>query len=125
MPISENDSSETEHLNCIAMNIIVSALDSNELLKVSECSSAKEMCIRVLRASLDEVGEVHTHPPLPVGLLHQDHICQPHEVLNLPYVVGAQQLLRLFFDDLSPHLVELSSSLADRSDLGVHCEAIP
>jgi len=25
------------------MNIIVSALDSNELLKVSECSSAKEM----------------------------------------------------------------------------------
>ena len=43
MPISENDSSETEHLNCIVMNIIVYALDSNELLKVSECSSAKEM----------------------------------------------------------------------------------
>ena len=35
MPISENDSFETEHLNCITMNIIVSALDSNELLKVS------------------------------------------------------------------------------------------
>jgi len=43
MPISENDSSETEHLDCIAMNIIVSSLDSNELLKVSECRSAKEM----------------------------------------------------------------------------------
>ena len=43
MPISENDSSETEHLDCIAMNIIVSALDSNELLKVSKCRSAKEM----------------------------------------------------------------------------------
>jgi len=43
MPISENDSSETEHFDCIAMNITVSALDSNELLKVSECRSAKEM----------------------------------------------------------------------------------
>ena len=28
MPISENVSSEREHLNCVAMNIIVSALDS-------------------------------------------------------------------------------------------------
>ena len=35
MPISENVSSEREHLDCVAMNIIVSALDSNELLKVS------------------------------------------------------------------------------------------
>ena len=43
MPISENVSSEREHLDCVAMNIIVSALDSNELLKVSECRSAKEM----------------------------------------------------------------------------------
>jgi len=43
MPISENDSSKIEHLVCIAMNIIVSALDSNELLKVSECRSVKEM----------------------------------------------------------------------------------
>jgi len=43
IPISENVSSEREHLDCVAMNIIVSALDSNELLKVSECSSAKEM----------------------------------------------------------------------------------
>jgi len=43
MPISENVSSKREHLDCVAMNIIVSTLDSNELLKVSECSSAKEM----------------------------------------------------------------------------------
>ena len=43
MPISENDSSETEHIDCVSMNIIVFALDSNELLKVSECRSAKEM----------------------------------------------------------------------------------
>ena len=43
MPISENVSSESEHLDCVAMNIIVFALDSNELLKVSECSSSKEM----------------------------------------------------------------------------------
>jgi len=43
MPISENVSPEIEYLDCVAMNIIVSALDSNELLKVSECSSAKEM----------------------------------------------------------------------------------
>jgi len=43
IPISENVSSEREHLDCVAMNIIVSALDSNELFKVSECSSVKEM----------------------------------------------------------------------------------
>jgi len=36
MPISENVSSEREHLDCVPMNIIVSALDSNELLKVSK-----------------------------------------------------------------------------------------
>ncbi len=43
MPISETVSFEREHLDCVAMNIIVSALDFNELLKVSKCSSAKEM----------------------------------------------------------------------------------
>ena len=43
MPISENVSSERENLDCVAMNIIVYALNSNELLKVSECSFAKEM----------------------------------------------------------------------------------
>ena len=43
MPTSENVSSEREHLDCVAMNIIVSALDPNELLKVSKCNSAKEM----------------------------------------------------------------------------------
>jgi len=43
MPISENDSSETEHIDCVAMNIIVSALDSNEWPKVSEYRYAKEM----------------------------------------------------------------------------------
>jgi len=43
MPISETVSFEREHLDCVAMNIIVSALDSNEFLKVSKCSFAKEM----------------------------------------------------------------------------------
>ena len=43
MPISKTVSFEREHLDCVAMNIIVSALDSNELLKVSKYSSAKEM----------------------------------------------------------------------------------
>jgi len=43
MPISENVSSEREHLDCVSMNIIVSTIDSNELLKVSKCISAKEM----------------------------------------------------------------------------------
>jgi len=43
MPISENVSSEREHLDCVVMNIIVSTLDSNDFLKVSECSSSKEM----------------------------------------------------------------------------------
>ena len=43
MPISETVSFEREYLECVTMNIIVFALDSNELLKVSECRSAKEM----------------------------------------------------------------------------------
>jgi len=34
---------EKNHLDCVAKNIIVSAFDSNEHLKVSECVSAKEM----------------------------------------------------------------------------------
>jgi len=43
MPISENVSSEREHLDCVAMNIIVSALDSNELLRISKFVSAKNI----------------------------------------------------------------------------------
>ena len=35
MPISENVSYEREHFDCVVMNIIVFALDSNELLKDS------------------------------------------------------------------------------------------
>jgi len=38
-----NSASSKEHLDCIAKNIIVSALDSDEPLKISECISAKEM----------------------------------------------------------------------------------
>jgi len=34
---------ERDHLHYVAMNIIVSALDFDELLKISECISAKEM----------------------------------------------------------------------------------
>jgi len=35
--------SEKDHLDCVAKNIIVYALDSNEFLRVSECVSAKDM----------------------------------------------------------------------------------
>ena len=38
--LSEN---ERNHLDCVAKSIIVSALDSDELLKVSQCISAKEI----------------------------------------------------------------------------------
>ena len=38
--LSEN---EKDHLDCVTKNIIVSALDSDELLKVSECISVKGM----------------------------------------------------------------------------------
>ena len=34
---------EKDHLDCVAKNIISSALDSNEFVKVSECISAKDM----------------------------------------------------------------------------------
>ena len=33
---------------------------------------------------LVEVGEVHTHPSLAVGLLHQDDVCQPIMIVNFP-----------------------------------------
>jgi len=42
MLISKNVS-EKDHFDGVVMNIIVSALNSNELLKVSECSYAKDM----------------------------------------------------------------------------------
>ena len=45
MPENNSASSKNEinHLDCIAKNVIVSALDSDELLKVSKCISTKEM----------------------------------------------------------------------------------
>ena len=80
--------------------------------------------VGVLWAGLVEVCEVYAHPPLPVGLLYQHHICQPLWVLNLPNVVDTQQLSCFFFDDVLPLLVELSPPLANRSDLGVHCKTM-
>jgi len=35
--------SSKKHNDCMAQHIIVSALDSDELLKISECTSAMEM----------------------------------------------------------------------------------
>jgi len=35
--------SEKDHLECVAKNIIVSALDYNEFLRVSKCVSTKDM----------------------------------------------------------------------------------
>jgi len=51
MPENNSASYKTErdHLDCIAKNIIVSPLDSDELLKVSECISAKEMWDSLLK----------------------------------------------------------------------------
>jgi len=43
MPENNSASSKKEHLDCIAKNVIVSALDSDELLKIAECISTKEM----------------------------------------------------------------------------------
>jgi len=43
MPKNNYASSKKEHLDCIAKNIIVSALDFDELLKISECILAREM----------------------------------------------------------------------------------
>jgi len=39
-------------------------------------------------------------------------------------VASTQQLLRLFPDDLTPLFIKLPSSLADRSNLGVHGQAV-
>jgi len=39
----EINASSKEHLDCMAQHIIVFALDSDELLKISKCTSVKEM----------------------------------------------------------------------------------
>jgi len=43
--------------------------------------------VRVLWARLVEVREVNAHPPLPIGLFHQDHVRQ---VLDFPDVANSQ-----------------------------------
>jgi len=53
MPIFENISSESEHLDCVAVNIIVYALNSNELITISKCISGKDMWDTLQRTHKD------------------------------------------------------------------------
>ena len=80
--------------------------------------------VGVLREGFVKICEVHAHPQLPVDLLDQYYVRQPLWVLNLPDVANTQQLMRFFPDDLTPIIIELSPSLADRSDLWVHGEVM-
>ena len=50
----EINESSKEHLDCMEQHIIMSALDSDELLKISECTSAKGMW--------DTLEELHKNP---------------------------------------------------------------
>ena len=50
----EINESSIEHLDCMAQHIIVSALDSDVLLKVSDCTTAKGMW--------DRLEELHKNP---------------------------------------------------------------
>jgi len=52
--MSEINESSKEHLDCVAQHIIVSALDSDVLLKISEYTSAKGMW--------DTLEELHKNP---------------------------------------------------------------
>jgi len=52
--MSEINESSKEHLDCVAQHIIVSALDSDVLLKISKCTSAKRMW--------DTLEELHKNP---------------------------------------------------------------
>jgi len=49
-------------LDCIAQNIIVYALDSNEFFRISECKSAKEMwdTLKAIHGNITESKEVKT-----------------------------------------------------------------
>ena len=80
--------------------------------------------VGVYRTCLVEVCEVGARPPFPTSFLHQHHVRQPLRVLNLPDVASPEQLLCLFSNDLTPFVIELSPSLANRSDLGVHGESM-
>jgi len=52
-----NEESENAKFDCIAKNIITSALDSKEFFRISECESAKEMW-DALRATHDSTTEM-------------------------------------------------------------------
>ena len=80
--------------------------------------------VRVLRARLIQVREVHAYPPFSVRLFHQDDVGKPLRVLNLPDVASNQQLLRFVFHHLLSFLIELSPSLAHGADCGVHAEVL-
>jgi hypothetical protein len=50
--------------------------------RVNQCIDARER-EAIFGRGLVEVGEVHTHPPLSIGFLHQDYIGQPVGVVDL------------------------------------------
>jgi len=55
--------SKKAKFNCIAKNIITSALNSNEFFRVSQCKSAKEMwdTLEVTHEGTNEVKRARTH----------------------------------------------------------------
>ena len=91
-------------------------------MKLSSVNTGQR--VGVLRTGLFKVCEVDAHPPFPTSLFYQHHVRQPLRVLNLPDVASPKQLLYLFFDDLTPFVIKLLPSLANRSDLGVHGETM-
>jgi hypothetical protein len=50
--------------------------------RVDQCVNAREGEV-VFSTGPVEVGEVHTHPPLSIRLLHQDYVCQLVRVVDL------------------------------------------
>jgi len=57
-----NEECKMAKLDCIAQNIIASALNSNEFFRISKCKSAKEMwdTLKAIHGNITESKEVKT-----------------------------------------------------------------
>ena len=82
-------------------------------------SSHKE---RILGASFIQICEVHTHPPLPILLLHYHCISQPVRVDNFLNSPSLLKLVHLFLDSIRMLLRLVPRWLLPREDNRVDIE---
>ena len=84
---------------------------------VPNCQIYKEVDlweeVAVLWTSFVQVGEVHTHPSLPIYLLNYYYISHPFRVVDFSNEACTQQLVNFFNCSLVPFLCEDPLSLSN------------